>query len=67
MYVCVYMYVPIHHPHAQHAREYHQIDTEKIVSVDHVLTLNVAHQTTELIWPVAERLFEAQADLDETI
>ena len=65
MYVCVY--VPIYHPHAQHARACHQIDMVKIVSVDHVLTLNVAHQTTELIWPAAERLFEAQAVLDETM
>ena len=50
-YVCLYvcmnvcMYVTICRPRAHHTCA--QIDTVKIVSVDHVLTLYVAHQTTE--------------------
>ena len=59
MYVCAY--VAIHRPCAHHVRTYRvcmQIGMVKIVSVDCVLTRNVAHQTTE------ERFFEAQADLD---
>ena len=63
MYVCVYvhvcMYVVLRHPHAHHGHACVQIDTIKIISVDHMLTLNVAHQQLKL-------LFEAQADLEET-
>ena len=40
-----------------------QIDTVKIVSVDHVLTLNVVHKITERL--KQEGLFEAQAGLEE--
>ena len=58
MYACVY--VAIHCPRGHNARACVQIDTVKIVSFDHLLTLNVAHQTTE------GGLFEAQADLKET-
>ena len=47
MYVYVYMYVAIRHPCGYHTHMCEQIDTVKIVSVDCVLTLNVAHQTTE--------------------
>ena len=61
MYVCVY--VPICRPRAHHACTCMQIDTVKIVSINHVLTLNVAHQTTEA-WK--EGVFEAQAGLEET-
>ena len=57
MYVC--MYVVLRHPCAHHGRACVQIDTIKIISVDHMLTLNVAHQQLKLI-------FEAQADLEET-
>ena len=50
MYVCMYvgMYVAIRRPRAHHAHVCVHIDTVKIVSIDHVLTLNVAHQTTEV-------------------
>ena len=41
--------------------EYYTIDTVKIVSIDSMSTLNVAHQ--QLTQPEGERLFEAQADL----
>ena len=61
MYVGVCACIAIRRPRAHHAYAYHvcvQIGTVKIVSIDRVLTRNVAHQTTE------ERLFEAQADLD---
>ena len=62
MCVCMYnvcMYVAIHRPRAHHAHVYRaQIVTVKIISIDRMLTRNVAHQTIE------ERLFEAQADLD---
>ena len=53
MYVCMYvrmyvcMYIPICHPHAQHACACAQIDTVRIISIDRMLTLNVAHQTTD--------------------
>ena len=43
--VCVCMYVAIRCPRAHHGRA--QIDMVKIVSVDCVLTQNVAHQTAE--------------------
>ena len=59
--IAVLMYVPIHHPHVYHARACMQIDLVKIVSINHVLTLNVAHHQLEL-----KELFEAQADLEET-
>ena len=42
MYACVY--VAIHCPRGHNARACVQIDTVKIVSVDRVLTLNLAHQ-----------------------
>ena len=58
--MCVYVHVAIRCPRAHHACVCAQIDTVKIVSFDHLLTLNVAHQTTE------GGLFEAQADLKET-
>ena len=49
MYVC--MNVAIHRPRAHHActheRACAQIDAVKIASIDHVLTLNVVHQTTK--------------------
>ena len=41
-----------------HTRACAQIDTVKIVIVEHMLTLNVAHQTIEAC-------FEAPADLEE--
>ena len=49
MYVCVYvsMYVLIRRPRAQHACVCASIDTVRIISIDRVQTLNVAHQTTE--------------------
>ena len=57
--MCVYMYVC---PNTSSTFSSHtcvhacaQIHAVKIVSVDHVLTLNVAHQTTEAC-------FEAQAE-----
>ena len=43
-----------------------QNDTVKIVSVDHVLTVNVAHQTIEAQRKGSIMRFEAQADLEET-
>ena len=59
MYVCVY--VAIRRPCAHHTyRACVQIDMIKIIRVCRVLTLNVAHQTTE------EGFFEAQADIEET-
>ena len=50
MFICVY--VAICHPHAHHACAHvhsacMQINAVKIASVDRVLTLNVAHQTTK--------------------
>ena len=56
--MCVY--VAIRHPRAHHAPACVHIDAVKIVSIDHMLTLNVAHKSTE------EGLFVAQADLEET-
>ena len=49
MYVCVYvsMDVLIRCPRAQHACVCASIDTVRIISIDRVQTLNVAHQTTE--------------------
>ena len=49
MYVCVCVCVPIRRLHVRdhHACMCAQMDTVKIISVDHVLTLNVAHQATE--------------------
>ena len=41
------MYVVICCPRAHHVHACVQIDTVNIVSVDHMLTLNVAHQITE--------------------
>ena len=48
MYVHMYVrvYVVIRHPRAHQAHACTQIDTVKIVSIDHMLTLNVVHQTT---------------------
>ena len=49
MYVCMYVCVcvPIRRLRDHHACMCAQMDTVKIISVDHVLTLNVAHQATE--------------------
>ena len=49
MYVCVLYYVQIRHPRpcAQHACVCIPSDTIKIVSIYCMLTLNVAHRTTE--------------------
>ena len=43
MYVCMCVYVAICLPRAHHTRTCMQIDTVKIVSIDHVPTLNVAY------------------------
>ena len=59
--LCVCMYVPICRTCAHHTcvGACAQIRTVNIVSIDYVLTLNVAHQTTEAC-------FEAQAEEIET-
>ena len=43
---------------------HYAIDTVKIVSVDRVLTLNVAHQTAEAWWKGSLRLKEVQRRLE---
>ena len=58
MCVCMWRYVV--HVLIIHTRACVQIDKIKIIRVYRMLTLNVAHQTTE------EGLFEAQADIEET-
>ena len=54
--------VVIRRPSAQRARACVQIDKVKIVSIDCVLTRNIAHQTAE----ACGKGFEAPADLEDT-
>ena len=71
MYVCISWYVI--HMLNTHACACAQIDTVRIVSVDCMLTLNVAHQTTDAraFWgssrsSLVPRPRKAKADLEET-